>query len=100
MTPRELTVPEIKELVKKYGDAAQRAKEAGFDIVNIHMAHGYLINQFLSPMTNKRTDEYGGSVENRVRFGIEIIKEVRKRVGDNYPIFCRLTAEEGLERLA
>ncbi len=96
VTPRELTVPEIKELVKKYGDAAQRAKEAGFDIVNIHMAHGYLINQFLSPMTNKRTDEYGGSVENRVRFGIEIIKEVRKRVGDNYPIFCRLTAEEGV----
>ena len=94
--PRELEVQEIKELVKKFGTAAKRAKEAGFDIVNIHMAHGYLINQFLSPLTNRRTDTYGGSTEKRAKFAIEVTKEVRKQVVDDFPIFCRLTAEEGV----
>lgn len=96
IVPRELEVQEIKELVKKFGAAAKRVKTAGFDIVNIHMAHGYLINQFLSPLTNRRTDAYGGSAERRARFSVEIIKEVRKQVGDDFPIFCRLTAEEGM----
>jgi len=94
--PRELDVEEIKVLVKKFGDAARRAKEAGFDIVNIHMAHGYLINQFLSPLTNKRNDAYGGSTEKRATFALEVIAEVRKQVGDDFPVFCRLTAEEGV----
>jgi len=96
IAPRELEVQEIKELVKKFGAAAKRAKAAGFDIVNIHMAHGYLINQFLSPLTNRRTDAYGGSTERRTRFSVEVIKEVRKQVGNDFPIFCRLTAEEGM----
>jgi len=96
IVPRELEVQEIKELVKKFGAAAKRAKEAGFDVVNIHMAHGYLINQFLSPLTNRRTDEYGGSTEKRARFSVEAVKEVRKQVGDDFPIFSRLTVEEGM----
>jgi len=96
IAPRELEVQEITELVKKFGAAAKRAKAAGFDIVNIHMAHGYLINQFLSPLTNRRTDAYGGSTERRARFSVEVIKEVRKQVGDDFPVFCRLTAEEGM----
>ena len=96
IAPRELEVQEIKELVKKFGAAAKRAKAAGFDIVNIHMAHGYLINQFLSPLTNRRTDAYGCSTEKRARFSVEAIKEVRKQVGDDFPVFCRLTAEEGM----
>jgi len=96
IAPRELEVQEIKELVKKFGAAAKRAKAAGFDIVNIHMAHGYLINQFLSPLTNRRTDAYGGSTERRTRFSVEVIKEVRKQVGNDFPVFCRLTAEEGM----
>ncbi len=96
IAPRELEVQEIKELVKKFGAAAKRTKAAGFDIVNIHMAHGYLINQFLSPLTNRRTDAYGGSTERRTRFSVEVIKEVRKQVGNDFPVFCRLTAEEGM----
>jgi len=93
--PRELMVVEIEELVYKFGQAARRAKEAGFDAVNIHMAHGYLIQQFLSPLSNKRTDIYGGDAVGRSKFAVDIIKEVRKQVGKDYPIICRLTADEG-----
>ena len=96
VTPRELEIREIRELVKKFGDAAKRAKEAGFDVVNIHMAHGYLINQFLSPLTNRRTDQYGGNSKKRCQFAIEVIREVRRQVGKDFPVFCRLTAEEGM----
>ncbi|HIT30010.1 MAG TPA: NADH:flavin oxidoreductase/NADH oxidase, partial [Candidatus Scatomorpha stercoravium] len=78
---RELTVWEIKELVHKFGCSAGIACEADFDGVEIHAAHEYLINQFLSPLTNHRTDEYGGSLENRARFLVEIIKEVRRVIG-------------------
>ena len=96
VTPRELEIREIRELVKKFGNAAKRAKNAGFDVVNLHMAHGYLINQFLSPLTNKRTDQYGGNTEKRCQFAIEVIREVRRQVGKDFPVFCRLTAEEGM----
>lgn len=92
--PRPLTIPEIYELVNKFGIAAKRAKTAGFDMVEIHAGHSYLIAQFLSPQTNNRTDEFGGSVENMARFCTLILKEVRKNVGEDYPISLRLNADE------
>lgn len=91
---REMTVEEIKQLIKDYAMAAKRAVQAGFDAVEIHGAHGYMPLQFLSPYTNRRTDEYGGSLENRARFGLEIVRETRKLVGPNFPIIYRLSAEE------
>ena len=95
--PRELTKDEIKELVTRFADAAVRAKEAGFDVVELHGAHGYLIYQFLSPLTNHRTDEYGGSPENRERFPLEVLAAVRERVGPDYPVIFRISSEEFLE---
>lgn len=92
--PREITVDEIHEIVKAFGSAARRAKEAGFDGVEIHCAHGYLIAQFLSYFINKRTDEYGGCFENRVRFFDEIYAEVRKNVGEDYPVIVRMSINE------
>ncbi|MDI3500957.1 MAG: hypothetical protein PWP22_728 [Thermoanaerobacter sp.] len=92
--PKELSVDEIKELVESFGQAARRAKEAGFDAVEIHGAHGYLLNQFLSPYSNKRTDEYGGSFENRIRFPLEVVRRVREEVGGDFPIIYRMSAEE------
>lgn len=92
--PRPLTKEEILHIVKKYGEAARRAQIAGFDAVEIHAGHSYLISQFLSPLTNDRTDEYGGSMENRTRFCRMIIDEVRKQTGPNYPILLRLSADE------
>jgi len=93
----ELSVEEIYRLTKQYGRAAARAKNAGFDAVEIHAGHGYLLNQFLSATWNHRTDEFGGSVENRARFCRLVIDEVRKAVGENYPIMIRLSLEEFTE---
>lgn len=95
--PRPLSVEEIHHIVKKYGEAAKRAQTAGFDAVEIHAGHSYLISQFLSPITNKRTDEFGGSVENRTRFCRMVIDEVRKQVGPFFPIMLRLSADELME---
>lgn len=95
--PRELTKDEIRKLIDDYGEAARRSVEAGFDMVEIHGAHGYIIGQFLSPFTNKRTDEYGGSFENRMRFPLEIIARVREVVGNGYPIAYRMSADEKVE---
>ena len=95
--PRPLSVEEIHHIVKKYGEAAKRAQAAGFDAVEIHAGHSYLISQFLSPLTNKRTDEFGGSVENRTRFCRMVIEEVRKQVGPFFPIMLRLSADELME---
>lgn len=92
--PRELTIPEIEQFVKDFGACAKRAKEAGFDGVEIHAAHGYLIAEFLSPYANKRTDKYGGCLENRVRFLKEIYEEVRKNVGADFPVIVRFSAVE------
>ncbi|MDO4447495.1 MAG: FAD-dependent oxidoreductase [Lachnospiraceae bacterium] len=92
--PRPLTKEEILHIVKKYGEAAKRAQTAGFDAVEIHAGHSYLISQFLSPTTNKRTDEFGGSVENRSRFCRMVIEEVRRQVGPFFPIMLRLSADE------
>jgi 2,4-dienoyl-CoA reductase-like NADH-dependent reductase (Old Yellow Enzyme family)/NADPH-dependent 2,4-dienoyl-CoA reductase/sulfur reductase-like enzyme len=92
--PRELTTEEIKAIAKLYGEAAARAKAAGFDGVEIHGAHGYLINGFLSRSANKRNDIYGGDLQNRARLLIEVIASIREHVGADYPVWCRLNGSE------
>jgi 2,4-dienoyl-CoA reductase-like NADH-dependent reductase (Old Yellow Enzyme family)/thioredoxin reductase len=92
--PHELSTDEISSLVKAYAKGATRTKDAGLDFVEIHGAHGYLITQFLSKFSNKRKDKYGGSLENRMRFALEIIVAVREAVGDDFPIVMRLSADE------
>lgn len=92
--PRELTTAEIYELIEKFGEGARRAWEAGFDAVEIHGAHGYLVAQFMSPSSNKRIDEFGGSFTNRMRFPIEIVKSIRRRLGYSYPVIFRMSADE------
>ncbi len=88
--PKEMTKEDIAEVVQKFVDAARRAKEIGYDGIEIHSAHAYLLNQFYSPLTNHRTDEYGGSLENRLRIHQEVLRAVRAEVGDEYPISVRL----------
>jgi len=95
--PRELTIEEIKEIIGQFGDSALRAKKAGFDGIEIHGAHGYLIAEFLSPYTNKRSDEYGGGFENRVRFLREVIVDVRSKVGKGFPVIIRISGDEMVE---
>ena len=90
--PREMTRDDIRDIAKKWGDAAHRANEAGFDIVEIHGAHGYLIHQFLSRVANQRTDEYGGSFENRARLAVEVAQEIRRRWPEGKPLFFRASA--------
>jgi 2,4-dienoyl-CoA reductase (NADPH2) len=96
-TPRALELNEIPGVQDRFGEAALRAKRAGFDAVEILGSAGYLISQFLSPVTNKREDEYGGSFENRMRFGLEVVEKVRKAVGPDYPIFIRLAGNDFME---
>jgi len=93
-TPRELTIGEIHEIVKQFGDAALRAKKAGFDMVEEHAHASYLIASFLSPTSNKRTDQYGGSLLNRARFALEVLKSMREKVGPDFPIMFRFSADE------
>lgn len=88
--PRVLNVEEIGQIVESYAQAAERAQKAGFDAVEIHAAHGYLIDQFLIPDLNTRQDDYGGNLENRAKFLLEIIRDVRERVGEDYPVWCRM----------
>ena len=92
--PRALNIPEIQEVVEDFGQAARRAKEAGFDALEVHMAHGYLVDQFLSPYINKRTDEYGKTTEGRAKFAVEIVQRIRKEVGPAFPILVKLCASE------
>lgn len=96
-TPVELSKEGIKGVVQAFKAAALRVKEAGFDGVEIHSAHGYLLNQFFSPLTNKRSDEYGGDVKNRIRIHLEIITAVREAVGEKFPVFLRLGACDYME---
>ncbi len=93
-TPNELTEDEIVDIVKSFKDAARRTKQAGFDGVEIHSAHGYLLNQFFSPLTNKRTDKYGGDIHKRIRIHLEVIEAVKKEVGEDFPILLRLGASD------
>ncbi|MHA1130065.1 MAG: NADH:flavin oxidoreductase [Candidatus Helarchaeota archaeon] len=91
---KSATHAEILDLIEHFGDAAKRAKTAGFDGIQFHGAHGYLITQFYSPYLNKRTDEYGGSTENRARFVLELLEACRKQVGDHYPIILKMNGAD------
>jgi 2,4-dienoyl-CoA reductase-like NADH-dependent reductase (Old Yellow Enzyme family) len=97
VTPKEMTKEDIKYLVNQYGDAAFRVKKAGFDGVEIHGAHGYLLSQFLCPYYNRRTDEYGGLIENRARIIFEVYKEIRNRVGNDFPVLIKINAEDFMD---
>jgi 2,4-dienoyl-CoA reductase-like NADH-dependent reductase (Old Yellow Enzyme family)/thioredoxin reductase len=94
---RELTIDEIQEIAQSFGQSALRAKIAGFDAVELHGAHGYLLESFISPYTNKRTDIYGGDIYGRSTFPLEVVREVRKVVGPSFPLFYRMSGSELLE---
>ena len=94
---REMTAADIEEIIEDFGSAARRAKEAGFDAIQIHGAHGFLVNQLLSPAFNKRTDAYGGSIENRTKAIIQILERLRRYVGDDYPILIKMNSEDVIE---
>ena len=96
-TCREMSKEDIEHVVRAFGDAATRAKRSGFDTVEIHAAHGYLLSQFLSPMVNRRTDEYGGALANRGRTVLEVLDSVRRAVGPNYPVLIKLNSEDFVE---
>ncbi len=96
--PREMTTGEIEGTIDAFGEAARRVKQAGFDGVQIHAAHGYLINQFLSGYTNRRKDRWGGSIENRTRFLMEVYARIRSEVGPGYPVLTKLNAEDFVPR--
>jgi 2,4-dienoyl-CoA reductase (NADPH2) len=93
-TPKELSMDEIQQTIKAFADAAVRVKTAGFDAVEVLCGTGYLISEFLSPLTNQRTDRYGGSLENRMRFGLEVMVAVRNAVGDDYPLIVRMNGND------
>ena len=95
--PKELTIDEIQQVIYSFAKAAKRSVEAGFDTIEIHAAHGYLLNQFMSPLTNKRTDEYGGSFENRVRLLLEVTRAIHNEIPDEMPLFVRISAHEWAE---
>jgi 2,4-dienoyl-CoA reductase-like NADH-dependent reductase (Old Yellow Enzyme family) len=94
---KAMTEDEIATLIDAFGQAARRVKEAGFDAVQIHSAHGYLINQFLSPAVNKRTDKWGGDINGRMTFLKEVYKAVRKQVGEGFPVFIKLGMKDGVD---
>lgn len=94
--PRPLTIPEIRRIVDDFGEAARRCQDAGFDGVQIHGAHGYLIAQFLTPHTNRRTDEYGGSLQNRTRLLREVHRSIRDRVGEDFPVILKINGSDWL----
>ncbi|MDO8567683.1 MAG: FAD-dependent oxidoreductase [Dehalococcoidales bacterium] len=94
--PRELTIAEIEGIVEDFGNAARRARKAGFSAVELHGAHGYLIAGFLSPISNKRTDKYGGTLENRTRFVTEIVKCIKEKAGADYPVLIKISVDEHL----
>lgn len=93
----EMTREDIKRVVNDFAQGARRAKEAGFDAIEIHSAHGYILNQFYSPLSNHRKDEYGGSLENRIRMHLDVISAVRREIGDEMPLFIRLGASDYME---
>ena len=91
---RAMTSAEVEEVVRDFGAAAARGAEAGFDAVQLHGAHGYLMSQFLSPLSNRRTDEWGGSPERRRRFHVEVMRSVRRAVGDGYPVWMKIGLQD------
>lgn len=96
--PRELTIPEIEAIVERFAQGSERVFKAGADGVEVHMAHGYLVCQFLSPESNARTDRYGGDTEGRARFALEIVRAIRTRVPGDFPVICRISADEYTEK--
>jgi 2,4-dienoyl-CoA reductase-like NADH-dependent reductase (Old Yellow Enzyme family) len=96
--PQEMSKEDIDEIVAAFGEGARRAKMYGFDAVQLHAAHGYLINQFLSPHTNRRTDGYGGTIQNRCRFLLEVYRSVRSAVGPDFPVMVKLNGSDNLYR--
>ncbi|KAG2133711.1 hypothetical protein DEU56DRAFT_871905 [Suillus clintonianus] len=97
--PKELSKAQIKAVVVAFVDAARRALKAGIDVIEIHNAHGYLLFSFLSPISNRRTDEYGGSFENRIRLTLEVVDAVREVIPEDMPLFLRVSATEWLEEV-
>lgn len=97
--PKALDIAGIKGVVQAYVDATKRALQAGFDVIEIHNAHGYLLHEFLSPVVNNRTDEYGGSFENRIRLTLEVVDAVRATIPLNMPLFLRVSATDWLEEV-
>jgi 2,4-dienoyl-CoA reductase-like NADH-dependent reductase (Old Yellow Enzyme family) len=95
--PHELSIKEIQEIVMAFRAAAQRAKDAGYQVVEIHAAHGYLLHEFFSPLSNKRTDIYGGSFENRIRLVIDVVEAVQSVWPENLPLFVRISATDWVE---
>jgi 2,4-dienoyl-CoA reductase-like NADH-dependent reductase (Old Yellow Enzyme family)/thioredoxin reductase len=95
--PKELSLAEIAELVTAFGDAARRCREAGFDFVEVHGAHGYLINQFLAPNANHRQDRYGGRFENRIRFFLEVLADIKAKAGADFPVGLRINGEDYID---
>jgi len=94
IVPVEMTIENIKEFVEAMGEAAKRAKKAGFDGVQMHAAHGYLLTQFLSPYFNTRTDEYGGNIENRARIIFDVLESMKKHAGSDFPIFIKMHSDD------
>ena len=95
--PREMTEDDIERIIEAFAQATRRVKEAGFDAVQIHAAHGYLVNQFLCPHTNRRKDRWGGPVENRMRFVREIYERCRKQVGDDFPVLVKINGTDNMK---
>ena len=95
--PKELNEAEIAELVAAFGDAARRCRDAGFDFIEVHGAHGYLINQFLAPNANQRKDRYGGSFENRIRFFLELLADIKAKTGADFPVGLRINGEDYID---
>jgi 2,4-dienoyl-CoA reductase-like NADH-dependent reductase (Old Yellow Enzyme family) len=95
--PKEMTHSDIQSVVEQFRKAAERSVRAGFQIIELHMAHGYLLHEFLSPFSNKRNDEYGGSFENRIRLPLEVLTAVRTVVPDSFPVFARISSTEWTE---
>ncbi len=98
VTPRELTKKDIESIIDDFAMAAKRSLEAGFEVVEIHAAHGYLMNEFLSPLSNHRTDEYGGSIENRMRFPLAVATCIRKIWPAKWPVFVRISATDWVDK--
>jgi len=94
---KELTKEEIEALISSFTDAAMRAKEWGYDGIQLHAAHGYLINQFLSPHTNKRNDRYGATLHNRARFLYDVYENIREKIGDNFPVTVKLSGNDNID---
>ena len=95
--PREMTEQDIERIIESFGEASRRVKESNFDAVQLHGAHGYLINEFLCPHTNRRKDKWGGSIENRMRFAEEIYHLCREKVGDNFPILIKISVYDNMK---